>query len=178
MPESPVESTVFDAPVSSPGHDLLSMAKYAIRLAEYLDGVSLPFTVGIYGGWGSGKTSFFRLVEHFHKRLAEAGKAKSMQFITFEAWPYESADSLWRALVLRIAEKLYGVPNAATDVAVQPHPPAQAHGPSGGWREWLAQTLSADAVVLLDPHSVPVDPWADYRAFVDQLDGTFYGSVG
>lgn len=56
---------VFDRPIGHPDNDLFGMSAYAEKLAGFIKNVEPPFTIGIYGEWGDGKTSFVRLLEHF-----------------------------------------------------------------------------------------------------------------
>ena len=57
----------FDSPAIDPGTDLLGVASYAEKLADFIRTINPPFTIGIYGEWGSGKTSFVKLAESFLK---------------------------------------------------------------------------------------------------------------
>lgn len=68
-----------------------------------------PLTVGVYGAWGSGKTTFMRFMK---KRLEDApiqrqlGNTKNT-VIWFDAWQYAQEDaSLWRALLLTIVDEI------------------------------------------------------------------------
>lgn len=58
-----------------------------------------PLTIGIFGPWGSGKTS---LMQMLHQQL------DSNRFIPiwFDAWRYSQEDALWRALLLAVVEAL------------------------------------------------------------------------
>jgi predicted KAP-like P-loop ATPase len=58
------ELQVFDFPIAEPSQDLLGMDTYAAELVSFLNRAQPPFTVGIYGEWGEGKTSFVQLVQH------------------------------------------------------------------------------------------------------------------
>ena len=58
-----------------------------------------PFTIGLFGGWGSGKSSIVRTVE---KRLSEKKKIKVMYY---NAWKF-SADSFRRSFILELINKL------------------------------------------------------------------------
>ena len=71
-------------------------------LKRLLDSASLetPLVVGIYGGWGSGKTSVMRTLE------GELNRADRV-LLWFDAWVYARQEqSLWRALLLRVIEEL------------------------------------------------------------------------
>jgi hypothetical protein len=94
-----------DAPLSEPEQDLLQMAPHAKTLAGFLDHVQLPFTLGIYGAWGEGKTTFSHLLWRY---LSERPAWKKSHLIEFSAWPYVTADAIWRALLDMIARHICG----------------------------------------------------------------------
>jgi len=98
----------FDAPVKHPHDDLLGMDEGAAKLATFLRAVAPPFTVGIFGQWGSGKTSFANLVLHQLEQASPSGQPK-LKATSFTCWPYRTSDELWRALILQIAKVLYDV---------------------------------------------------------------------
>ena len=116
-----------DSPVSDPNGDLLNLAPDAKRLARLVSAVELPFTLGIYGAWGEGKTTFARFVVHYLKKHPSWSEA---HFIEFSAWPYITADAIWRALVGQIARKIYNIKDT------NPSPPAQGQ-PFGRLRRIL-----------------------------------------
>jgi hypothetical protein len=62
-------------------------------------------TIGIYGPWGSGKTSLMNLI---HAELAESGDApdKAPVVVRYTAWKYAQEQSLWRTLVRVILDEL------------------------------------------------------------------------
>jgi KAP family P-loop domain len=58
-----------------------------------------PLAVGVYGAWGSGKTSVMNLLR--------AGLPKHHLSLWFDAWKYARQDlALWRALLLAVVEAL------------------------------------------------------------------------
>src|SRR5262249_6991268 len=59
-----------DAPLKDPQDDLLGVSRFPCKLAELIRENPGALTVGIYGTWGSGKTSFVNIVEH---QLKKAG---------------------------------------------------------------------------------------------------------
>ena len=55
-----------DVAVVSSGEDKLGFGEYAggmISTIERIHWEDTPFTIGIFGGWGSGKTSLMRIME-------------------------------------------------------------------------------------------------------------------
>src|SRR5258708_30523737 len=94
-------------------------------LAGGLAGVQPPFTAGVYGEWGSGKTTFVSFVAEYLERLAPAlpsGGASTL-FVPFSAWQYKTADEIWRALILTVARKILDVPDpAGQPLALAPPP--------------------------------------------------------
>ena len=88
-----------DQAIRGRNEDLLGAAAHARVLADTIRPITSRFTLGIYGKWGAGKTSFVKLLE------GELGS--SVRFIDFTAWPYKTSDELWRALMIKIASDLY-----------------------------------------------------------------------
>ncbi len=157
---------VFDAPIGDPDSDLLGMVSYATRLATLISSVQPPFTIGIYGEWGSGKTSFVRLVRHFLENPAASGAPMPLKFVEFTAWRHRTADELWRALILEIARTLYEIPEAPT-AAVPADPGAIG---------WLSALLTRDALVLRDAPPEPT-PEEELDALMVRLGRTLKGGI-
>lgn len=82
--------------------DMLGYTEFAQAMAEKIasavENRETPFTIGIHGAWGSGKTSFLKLVE---KEL----RNKNIKPIWFNAWKYNQEDNLWSALLQRILDQ-------------------------------------------------------------------------
>jgi hypothetical protein len=88
--------TVFD--------DALGRGPYIRALAEFIRATETPFTIGIQGKWGSGKTSLLKKIQG----ALEQGQGR-YKYIWVNAWEYSLLASPEEALV-EIAEKLiYGV---------------------------------------------------------------------
>ena len=85
--------------------DRLGYTPYVEALAESLSGenVNTPLTVGIYGPWGTGKSSFMYLLTERLKKLGYD------HCIHFEAWQFDGKDEVWKALILTIIRYLQGV---------------------------------------------------------------------
>lgn len=78
--------------------DELGFDRFAVPFARTIaatDRSTTPWTIGVYGEWGSGKTTFLKLVE---KELARSG----VRPIWFNAWKYARDDDLWAALIEKI----------------------------------------------------------------------------
>jgi hypothetical protein len=91
--------TFGDNPIRLAGDDWLDRTAPAAALAALIQrpGVDLPLTIGVYGDWGSGKTSLLQLVR--------GGLAAEHLVFWFNAWAYaQQRDALWRALLLALIE--------------------------------------------------------------------------
>lgn len=85
---------------------MLGMGPYAEWLAQQLPLHRLPLTLGVYGGWGEGKTTFAHFLQ---KYLTEQPGWQGSRFVVFSAWPYITADAIWRALLEKIALEIYEI---------------------------------------------------------------------
>ena len=59
--------TLSDTPITNEEDDLLNYSPYAKKIQKLIQantGNSDPITIGIYGEWGQGKSSFLNLIEH------------------------------------------------------------------------------------------------------------------
>ena len=87
--------------------DLLGFDVYASALASIVlkPETAPPLVVGIYGPWGSGKSTFLRLVE---RQLTDRAGSAPTRLITvrYNAWEYADAPKLWAGLVAQIAKQL------------------------------------------------------------------------
>ena len=83
---------------------------YARTLAELIAfrDNRTPLVVGIYGPWGSGKTT---LIEAIIAKLNELNKKGDTQFrkckaVRFQAWKYAGEDEILAALIERILQTM------------------------------------------------------------------------
>ncbi|MBI1878976.1 MAG: SUMF1/EgtB/PvdO family nonheme iron enzyme [Chloroflexi bacterium] len=82
--------------------DGLDFQPYIDSLAELImdPATRTPLTIGVFGQWGSGKTSLMQLI----KQPVDAQGHKS---VWFNAWKYEREElALWRVLILRTLDAL------------------------------------------------------------------------
>ena len=86
---------------SPTGQDLLGFQRYAEVIAEIISApcTNTPLTIGVFGPWGSGKTSLLKLSEL-------CLNAKSSVVVWFNAWKYNQEDALWQAFIEVILDAL------------------------------------------------------------------------
>jgi KAP family P-loop domain len=83
--------------------DCLGFSQYVTSLAEVcLEPGIAPLTFGVFGSWGSGKTSLMKMLQ----KAVEADAAASVKTIWFNAWRYEGKDEIQSALINAILVKV------------------------------------------------------------------------
>jgi KAP family P-loop domain len=172
----------FDASIADPAADLLGMDSQARALADYIRQHAhlRPFTVGVYGEWGEGKTSLVRLMRyHLEHPEGHAGERQPVHFVEFSSWAYNTTEKLWHALVLKIARVLYdrepseggaargGGGDGAGDEG------AGGARPDGGLAGRLAGFLAGEMFYL----SRPTPERDEYEEILRRLEGSDYGQV-
>lgn len=102
VPGRQYSDSVSDAIADSPTtEDLLGFKTFTVPIAARIAAATsenTPMTIGIYGEWGSGKTSFLMMVD-------EALREKGINPIWFNAWKYDQEDNLWSALLQTILDQ-------------------------------------------------------------------------
>ena len=86
--------------------DRLNFAPYAKTLAEIIADLNTdtPLTIGVFGGWGRGKTSLMRMVK---KRLDDnASDEINLHTVWFNAWLYSRERAIWRSLIARVVQSV------------------------------------------------------------------------
>ena len=74
--------------------DALDFTPYVETLADIIQTGNTPLTIGVFGTWGSGKTSLMRMVR---KKLP-----RKFTLAWFDAWKYDKEETLWRAFLLSV----------------------------------------------------------------------------
>ncbi len=95
-----------DQPIRGVEYDKLNFSHYADVLTDVVLSTGTPITIGVFGPWGSGKTSLMWLVaEKLLNRRTE--RHHWARVVWFNAWRYERDEgALWRSLLLRVLDAL------------------------------------------------------------------------
>lgn len=95
--ESPDSFILNDLPTRQ---DALDFDPYVATLADLVASpmTHTPLTIGVFGDWGSGKTS---LMQMMREKLP-----KDFHLAWFDAWKYEKETTIWRALLLQVLATL------------------------------------------------------------------------
>ena len=80
-------------------NDILGFQESVRKLAQLVSRNETPFTLGICGRWGSGKTSFMALLQKFVE------KEYSKKTFWFNAWEYENESSLLLPFLSKLSKE-------------------------------------------------------------------------
>ena len=83
--------------------DSLNFADFHGALKNIIATAQTPVTVGIFGPWGSGKTSLMQML----RQDFEQQQSASVRTVWFTAWKYDRHDASGEPLFLRILSVLY-----------------------------------------------------------------------
>lgn len=83
-------------------NDGLGFKAYAEVLKSSISSIDGPFTIGIHGGWGTGKTSLMRAL----KEEIQKEEKNDAVVVWFNAWQYEKDDHLLIPLIGEIIEAI------------------------------------------------------------------------
>ncbi len=79
-------------------HDALDFTPYVETLVDVCKTASTPLTIGVFGTWGSGKTSLMKMVKN--------GLPENYTVAWFDAWKYDKEETLWRTFLLTVLSAL------------------------------------------------------------------------
>ncbi|MGB8645024.1 MAG: SUMF1/EgtB/PvdO family nonheme iron enzyme [Anaerolineae bacterium] len=101
--------------------DLLDFKPYTETLLDIVRDphTAGPLVIGLFGTWGSGKTSLMRFVEK-DLRAPLKNDGRVFRVAWFDAWKYEKEEALWRALLLRVIDELRDRDAVGTDCTPEP----------------------------------------------------------
>ncbi|GER94781.1 hypothetical protein A45J_2546 [hot springs metagenome] len=119
-------SYIPDEPINLFENDLLATSAYVEALEEILKDCPTPYTIGIFGSWGSGKSSILKTIQHKYN----TGNKKEIMFFIYDAWKY-SKDDFRRSFILelcnfmmlkkekeKIFEALYGTTSTTKEFGI------------------------------------------------------------
>ena len=85
-----------DNPVAGKGGDQFGFEAHARILCDAVEAtVHLPLTVGVFGPWGTGKSSFLNICR-------DLLVARGTPAIAFNPWKYDEKEAVWHALIQTI----------------------------------------------------------------------------
>lgn len=103
-----------DKPIETEAEDLLGRSFFSKQLAKTLyecdarDGL----VIGLFGKWGSGKTSVINMTMNELKNMGEESKNDPL-IVTFSPWNYSDKDNLTRLFFHRLITRIEGQDNQA-----------------------------------------------------------------
>lgn len=150
--------------------DLLNFKDYSTLLANVIVNSETPSTIGIFGEWGSGKTSLMLMIEEFLQK-------KNIKTIWFNAWKYDKEESLWRALILSILRGLSAKQKVIDDTTLKLYEAVSTEKLGQLQIDWLeiGKTLLKGAAFLVAPLLlIPgiANAFAN-ASFLDQVSSAF-----
>ena len=93
------DDLVIDRALEAKDSDTLDHQPIADRVAELVAASETPLNVALFGAWGSGKSSFARLLEKSLERY------RGVKLVTYNAWTFEG-ESLQRSFISSAASSL------------------------------------------------------------------------
>ena len=93
-----------DLPIEGQAGDRLGFQHYCDVLVDIVRECDTPLTIGIFGEWGSGKSSLMRMVKEALEGTRTEGHWQA-ETLWFNAWTYDREQALWRALILQVLGK-------------------------------------------------------------------------
>lgn len=93
-----------DEPQTDPESDLLGYAPFARHLADAIVGISSGegMVIGLYGPWGSGKTTLVNFVRHYLNAMAEDARPLVLEF---NPWWFSGTEDLTRKYFAQLSEQ-------------------------------------------------------------------------
>ena len=102
MPKLTPLRLIEDEPIPDHKRDQLQMRGFAQTVAEVAVGTPGPFTIGVFGEWGTGKTSLLRQA----RSLIDERDQKNVVTVWFNAWQYEKEEHLIVPLLATIVREI------------------------------------------------------------------------
>jgi hypothetical protein len=127
MNSKAAKTALSDRPVSCITDDSLKNNRYATALANFIQSAETPITIGIQGGWGTGKTSLLNLLKSKFEEPKKSNPDQPTQclVVLVNAWEhslFSSTDSagvaigLLQGLIDELLDTIDALPNVPQEV--------------------------------------------------------------
>ena len=157
--------------------DRLGFDPMARILKDVVLNTEPPFTIGVFGEWGSGKTTLMHLV----RGKLESQSRKPIKTVWFNAWKYDGKEVIWNALIQSVffamredetvnPDLLKRITDTATNLAFFVAKKT-ANIVTGG-------VIDGDAVDEIRASIAPLSANDDSFAFINSFETTFAEIVG
>lgn len=94
-----------DNEISKAEQDLLNFSALSETLKDIIKNSDTPITIGLYGEWGSGKTSLMRMTQELLKK-EDMIKEGTIKTAWFDAWKFDKSHDLRVALIQSILRQI------------------------------------------------------------------------
>lgn len=95
---------------SESDQDFLNFTEVADQIAALATNPSLlPISIGVFGTWGTGKSTVLKLVEKQLPKAAVGERASAPVVVKFDAWMYQGFDDARAALMEVVASELLNI---------------------------------------------------------------------
>jgi len=97
-----------DSPIKSGNEDLLNRQGFSSLLSQTLINMKISdtYTVGLFGKWGSGKTSLVNMtLQEIEKKQKELRKDEQFIIVRFEPWNFSDTNQLISQFLVRLANE-------------------------------------------------------------------------
>lgn len=88
------------APIEDENYDFLGRKRLARKVYIRLSDANCPPAIGIYGGWGTGKSSVLKLIYRMNDKEIQSGNGLFIKEI--DAWAYELVGSLFSPIIVTL----------------------------------------------------------------------------
>ena len=102
--------SIFD-PIQELENDHLGRFQFAKRLLRRVSTPGCSSTVGLYGGWGVGKTSILKLMDALNEQ-EQVPVFEKPKLVYIDVWPYEISGDLALPVIVQIRSFLKALPPA------------------------------------------------------------------
>jgi predicted KAP-like P-loop ATPase len=103
------ENLQYDNPLFNPDDDVLGRKKFSETLAKSIVGLdsSHGFVYGLYGPWGSGKSTVINFVEHYvNEHNKQSSSELKVIVFRFNPWMFSGSDNLTKVFLDQLRARL------------------------------------------------------------------------